>query len=110
MSSRPRVLYAGITNNLVRRVVEHKEKRFEGFSAQYNVDRLVYFESTPDVTAAIAREKQVNGWSGAKKETLIGPMNPKWDDLSLQWLHAEGPLKPIFRQRDSSPRLHRGSE
>ena len=80
-----RVLYVGVTNDLVRRVWEHKEKVHEGFTSKYNVNRLVYYEETADVLAAIAREKQIKGWLRAKKVALIEGMNPGWEDLSEGW-------------------------
>ena len=85
MRSGNRVLYIGVTNNLERRVFEHKSKEFEGFTARYNVTKLVCFEQTSDVRAALEREKQLKKWSRAKKITLIERMNPQWADLSLGW-------------------------
>ncbi len=85
MSSANRVLYIGVTNNLERRVFEHKNKQVEGFTAKYNVSNLVYFEQTTDVRAAIEREKQLKGWVRAKKIALIQELNPHWNDLSLAW-------------------------
>ncbi len=76
-----KVLYVGITNNLVRRIYEHKKKMVKGFTHKYNVDRLVYFDITPDVKAAIAREKQIKGWLRQKKIDLINEFNPSWRDL-----------------------------
>jgi putative endonuclease len=75
------VLYTGITNNLIRRIYEHKEKIFKGFSAKYNLNKLVYFECTNDVKEAINREKQIKGGSRKKKLDLINSMNPNWEDL-----------------------------
>ena len=76
------VLYTGVTNDLVRRVYEHKHHLDKGsFTAQYNVEQLVYFESTSDVNAAIEREKQIKSWSRKKKNKLIDSKNPAWDDL-----------------------------
>src|SRR5512139_1986061 len=80
-----RVLYTGVTNDLRRRVYEHKHKLVEGFTSKYNITQLVYFEDTPDVRAAIAREKQIKGWLRSKKIALIESMNPKWEDLSAEW-------------------------
>jgi putative endonuclease len=79
------MLYAGVTNNLERRVYEHKNKMESGFTSHYNLTKLVYFESTNDVTTAIAREKQIKGWLRKKKVSLIETMNPKWNDLSKDW-------------------------
>ena len=83
MSSANRVLYIGVTNNLERRIFEHKNKLMEGFTAKYNVTKLVYLEETSDVRAAIEREKQLKGWKRARKIALIEDTNPNWDDLSL---------------------------
>jgi putative endonuclease len=85
MTNGKRTLYTGITNNLYRRVHEHKEKLIPGFTKKYNIDYLVYVESTPDVIAAITREKQIKGWTRAKKISLIESSNPEWRDLSLDW-------------------------
>ena len=79
------VLYTGITNNLARRVYEHKEKLISGFTSKYNLTKLVFFEETHDVNSAIAREKQIKGWLRKKKIELIGSQNPDWNDLSLEW-------------------------
>lgn len=87
MASKSRVIYTGITNSLERRVQEHKDKLVEGFTSRYNVNRLVYFEETNDVNAALNREKQIKGWLRVKKTDLIESVNPTWKDLSLEW-HA----------------------
>ena len=79
------VLYTGITNNLERRLYEHKQKLISGFTSKYNLIRLVYFEATIDVSAAIAREKQIKGWLRKKKIALIESENPGWNDLSEEW-------------------------
>lgn len=76
------VLYTGVTNNLERRLYEHKNKLVKGFTEKYNINKLVYFDSTTDVLAAIAREKQIKGWTRHKKNNLIESINPHWDDLS----------------------------
>ena len=75
------VLYTGVTNDLKRRVYEHKNKMVDGFTKTYNVDRLVYYEITSDIKAAIKREKQIKNLLRCKKENLINSMNPSWDDL-----------------------------
>ncbi|RLC37539.1 hypothetical protein DRH29_01575 [candidate division Kazan bacterium] len=79
------VLYTGITNNLIKRVYEHKHKLVPGFTAKYNICKLAYFEQTENVESAILREKQIKGWRRSKKEVLINLMNPKWQDLSQEW-------------------------
>jgi putative endonuclease len=85
MSSATHRIYIGVTNNLERRVYEHKNKLIPGFTAQYNMTELVYFEQTPDVRSAIEREKQLKGWLRVKKIALITEDNPDWNDLSLTW-------------------------
>jgi putative endonuclease len=75
------VLYTGVTNDLIRRVYEHKNKLVTGFTQKYNVDRLVYFEVCSGIVVAIEREKQIKGWSRKKKQDLINSLNPEWDDL-----------------------------
>ncbi len=74
-------LYTGVTNNLVRRVLEHKNHLIEGFTKRYNLEILVYYEMTKDIQAAILREKQIKGGSRKKKEILINSINPEWRDL-----------------------------
>ncbi|MFH0797063.1 MAG: GIY-YIG nuclease family protein [Candidatus Omnitrophota bacterium] len=76
-----KVLYTGVTNNLVRRIWEHKKKLVEGFTKKYNLTKLVYYEETNEVKSAISREKQIKGWLRKKKEHLIVSSNPKWIDL-----------------------------
>ena len=75
------VLYTGVTNDLRRRVHEHKTKMIEGFTKKYNIDKLVYHEVSQNVESAILREKQIKGGSRSKKIELINNMNPTWDDL-----------------------------
>ena len=80
-----KVLYIGITSNLERRLYEHKMKLVDGFTKRYNVNKLVYYEYTCDVEAAITREKQLKGWTRSKKDALINRENPQWLDLSENW-------------------------
>ena len=86
MSNKSRTLYTGVTNNLVRRVIEHQMKLIPGFTKRYNLTKLVYFESTNDVNSAIAREKELKGWVRRKKVALIHSVNPEWKDLSTDFL------------------------
>ena len=79
------VLYVGVTNDLQRRLFEHQNELADGFTKRYHVHKLVYFETTTDVKAAIEREKQIKSWSRARKNALVETMNPKWEDLSLKW-------------------------
>ena len=74
-------LYIGVTNDLIKRVFEHKEKLVEGFSKKYDLSLLVYFESTSDINSAIEREKQIKRWNRAWKLRLIEKDNPNWEDL-----------------------------
>jgi putative endonuclease len=75
-------LYTGVTNNLVRRVFEHKQKLVPGFTQKYNITQLVWFEEHGRATSAIAREKQIKAWTRAKRIALIEKDNPHWKDLS----------------------------
>ncbi|MEA2572848.1 MAG: putative endonuclease [Chloroflexia bacterium] len=85
MSNTSRTLYVGMTNNLQRRVYEHKHKLVQGFTSRYNITRLVYFEETSYVLEAIAGEKIIKDWNRFKKIALIESLNPNWDDLSEGW-------------------------
>ena len=85
LASRTKVLYTGVTNNLERRIWEHKKKLVKGFTSKYNVNRLVYYEETDDIAAAIAFEKKIKGWLRSKKIKLIEEQNPNWDDLAAEW-------------------------
>jgi len=76
-------LYVGITNDLIRRVYEHKNGKIQGFTKRYNINQLVYFEDTTDVTEAITREKQIKKWKRAWKIELVEKDNPQWRDLYL---------------------------
>ena len=76
------VIYTGVTNDLLRRVYEHKNHLDKGsFTAQYNIEKLVYYEITNDVESAIAREKQIKGWNRKRKNKLVESKNPDWKDL-----------------------------
>jgi putative endonuclease len=85
MSSKSATLYVGVTNDIKRRVYEHKNHLVEGFSDKYEVDRLVYVEEKEDPTSAIKREKQIKGWIREKKIKLIDSINPDWEDISQDW-------------------------
>jgi putative endonuclease len=80
-----RVMYIGVTNNLERRLYEHKQELVEGFTKRYHVHKLVYYEQTSDIRSAIQREKELKGWLRAKKNALVETMNPTWRDLSEVW-------------------------
>ena len=75
------VLYTGVTNNLIRRVYEHRNHLIkDSFTARYHITRLVYFEITEDIRSAIEREKQIKSWSRARKDQLVESQNPTWED------------------------------
>jgi putative endonuclease len=77
-----KVMYVGVTNDLQRRVFEHKNKLVKGFTEKYKVDKLVYFEETNDVNSALSREKEIKKWRREKKNDLVRQVNPNWNDLS----------------------------
>ena len=85
LSSRTKRLYIGVTNDLERRVAQHKRRDVEGFTSRYNIDRLVYYEETDDVWAALSREKQLKGWMRVRKLELVSDLNPEWRDLAAEW-------------------------
>jgi putative endonuclease len=91
MASAGRTLYVGVTNDLQRRVWEHKQKLHEGFTKKYNVDKLVYCESTPDIASAVLREKRLKRWHRQWKMELIEKVNPEWKDLAEDWYEAGVP-------------------
>ncbi|MCK5394902.1 MAG: GIY-YIG nuclease family protein [Gammaproteobacteria bacterium] len=80
-----KVLYVGVTNNLERRLYEHKNKLIKGFTEKYNISKLVYFEQTSDIESAITREKEIKRWRREKKNNLVESKNKAWEDLSKQW-------------------------
>ena len=85
LANKMRRLYVGMTNDLERRVWEHRTKAAEGFTSRYNIDRLIWYESTSEVMAAIEREKEIKGWRREKKICLIESENPGWTDLAQDW-------------------------
>jgi putative endonuclease len=103
MASRSHNFYIGVTNNIARRVRQHKSHEFESFTARYNIDRLVWFARYGEIRTAIAREKQLKGWSRVKKIQLIQDMNPTWQDLSEEWGRPIGPLKRTADPSTTAP-------
>ena len=79
------VLYIGVTNDLYRRVMEHKSGEISGFTKEYNCNKLVFYEEYNNIEEAIAREKQLKNWKREWKNVLIEKMNPAWEDLSINW-------------------------
>jgi putative endonuclease len=111
VASRSHTLYIGMTGDLLKRVFQHKQKTFEGFSAVYNCNRLVWFERYQGPRDAISREKQLKGWSRAKKIAFIEKTNPTWDDLSEGWYFVDpscegkanaGPSTPSSLREESA--------
>jgi putative endonuclease len=85
MASKTGTLYVGMTDNINRRVYEHKHHLISGFTDKYKVDRLIYLEAINDPASAINREKQIKAWRREKKIALIDSVNPPWNDLSQDW-------------------------
>ena len=85
MTNKSGTLYIGVTNDLIRRMYEHKQGIGGQFTTRYRITRLLYFEETRDIHAALAREKQLKGWTRAKKLELIASDNPQWVDRSIDW-------------------------
>jgi putative endonuclease len=98
LASRSRTLYVGITSQLLERVKQHRDGAFPGFTSQYRIHRLVYFETYRDVKAAISREKQIKSFTRAKKIALVESRNPAWSDLAAE------SFTPYPRKADSSLR------
>ena len=104
LASRSRTLYTGVTNNLQRRLAEHREGRVPGFTSRYNIFRLVHYEVFSDIRNAIAREKEIKAWRREKKVWLIQRRNPAWQDLAAGWFGTGGnqPTKPTAPQNATS--------
>ena len=87
-ASRTKVLYTGVTSDLTGRIIQHKDKRLDGFTKKYNVSRLVWYNETNDIQTALEWEKKIKGWSRKKKIDMIEKNNPQWQDLSAAWLES----------------------
>ena len=109
VASRSHTLYIGVTRNLHQRIFQHKQKTFEGFSATYNCNRLVWFERFGSPGDAIAREKQLKGWIRAKKIALIERMNPVWVDLSEGWYLIDPSRKGSHVETTAGPSTSQGA-
>ena len=79
------MMYIGVTNHLQRRLQQHSQGAFQGFTKKYNVHKLVYYETTSDIKVAIKREKELKGWRRDRKNRLVASANPRWSDLSAEW-------------------------
>jgi putative endonuclease len=105
LASRSGVLYVGTTSDLVRRMWQHKTGAITGFATQYAVNRLVHFESTPDVSSAVSRERQIKGWTREKKLRLVETTNSGWEDLAVDWFLQKSQQVPRrFAPRDDTSR------
>ncbi len=91
LTNRSGTLYTGVTNDIQRRMDEHKNKLVEGFTKRYNIDMLVYYEVTSDIGEALTREKQIKAWRRSKRIALIESANPQWRDLSEGWYSSPPP-------------------
>jgi len=98
-------IYTGVTSDLERRTSEHKSPANKGFTGKYRADNLVYLEKTSDVHAAIAREKQIKGWTRAKKVALIESVNPRWEDLSDMSFDPASPPDSFAKMHSSEHNL-----
>ena len=98
MARRSRVLYTGVTNDLGRRVKEHKQSLIAGFTQRHRITRLVYFEAYTEIRDAIAREKQIKAWTRARRISLVERRNPSWEDLAEHWFPMARlpPLTPFL--------------
>ena len=90
LSSRSKVLYTGVTGDLVRRLYQHRTKAIQGFTSRYNVKQLVYVEFTENSIAAIEREKEIKSWTRTKRVKLITSVNPTWKDLTGEYIDLDG--------------------
>jgi putative endonuclease len=89
VASRSRILYVGVTNDLLRRVLQHRKGQAPGFTSRYNIHRLVHYEAFCDIRNAIAREKEIKDWTRAKKVALIESKNPTWEDLAERYFSRD---------------------
>jgi len=99
-NERRTTLYIGVTNNLEGRIWQHQNGEGSKFAKRYNLSVLIYYEAFPEASAAIARETQLKGWTRAKKNALIGKLNPDWRDLSVELFGVES---PVVRRGSSTP-------
>jgi len=105
MASKSRRTYTGVTNNIERRVKQHKAGEIEGFTRRYKINRLVHYEVFQYIGNAIRREKEIKGWDRAKRVALIERENPTWDDLAQDWGKPIELLKPVVIEKKADPSL-----
>ena len=104
MASKSRHIHTGVTNDIERRVKEHKSGEIDGFTRKYKINRLVYRERFHYIDNAIAREKEIKGWDRAKRVALIESENPTWEDLSREWGRSIVMLSPAYADEKHIPR------
>ena len=107
MASKSRRIYTGVTNDIERRVLEHKHGEIEGFTQRYRINRLVYRERFHYIDNAIAREKEIKGWNRTRRVALIENENPTWGDLSLEWGKPIEMPSPTIAGKQQIPRFAR---
>jgi putative endonuclease len=107
VASKSRRIYTGVTNNIQRRVIQHKRGEIDGFTKRYKINRLVYFERYQYVGNAIRREKQIKGLDRARRVALIERDNPMWADLAADWGKPIEPLKPVVDATKADPSVAR---
>ena len=105
MASKSRRTYTGVTNNIERRVKQHKAGEIEGFTRRYKINRLVHYEVFQYIGNAIGREKEIKGWDRVKRVALIERENPTWDDLAHDWGKPIELLKPVAVEMKADPSL-----
>ena len=99
LSSRSHTLYTGVTNNVMRRVMEHRQGLVVGFTSKYRIHRLLHVETFDEINSAIRREKEIKSWRRAKREALIEAHNPTWVDLIAEWVPPYPREKQIPRSK-----------
>jgi putative endonuclease len=97
LASLSRVLYVGATSDLCRRMYQHKTGVIPGFTSKYKINRLVYYETTPNSRAAVAREREIKGWTRERKCRLVEQTNLGWEDLAVSWFTNVGRVDPSLR-------------
>jgi len=104
MTNRSGTLYVGVTNDIVRRVAEHRSAKPGSFTARYRLSCLVLVEESPTVRAALVREKQIKGWTRRRKLALVGELNPRWEDLAAGWFETDASSAAAAPESDPSLR------
>jgi putative endonuclease len=106
LANRSHTLYTGVTNDLLHRVRQHRSKLIEGFTKKYNITRLVHYETFTNIDQAIAREKQIKGWTRDRKVALVKSGNRYWRDLAAEWLTEPTATAPSSGVSPGTAELH----